>query len=149
MWKSRYRAFELCPKIRKFKPQGLTDSQFAEWILDKVNRALSSPTIGKQGCNGQCLLLPGCSKAPFLLARDGSSRRYSAIKIWQHRKPNRKFMAVELHRFILWCKEGAPVGVNTDALHNFDCRQGCINPEHLRWGTPEENAADRQRLLAG
>ena len=149
MWKSRSRSFELCPKVQKFKPPGFSDSQFAESILNKVNQALSSPPFGKQGYTGQCLLLPDCSKAPFLLAKDGSSRRYSAMKIWQQRKSKRKFMAVELHRFILWCKDGAPVGANTDALHNFDCRQGCINPQHLRWGTPEENAADRQRLLAG
>ena len=149
MWRCRSKAFDLGPKVQKFKPSTLSDSQFAHNILEQVGVQLHLPSSRRhlwQSESEECMLLPLNSKSPFMLAKPGSTRRYSAIKLWKPRSRT-SFLALDLHRFILWCKDGAPVGDNQDALHIFDCRPGCINPAHVRWGTPQENADDRLRLV--
>ena len=49
--------------------------------------------------------------------------------------------AVKAHRAVLEMAKGPPPPGKPWALHGCGSR-GCINPHHLRWGTPKENFED-------
>ena len=146
-WHCRGHTFKI-GRIRRFKPVGLTDRAYAQQILDLISQALYSPFCSGDLCtidSEECILLPVHCTSLFFPVKDTSTRRYSAIVF---RKSRAKMLVVELHRMLLIWKEGPPVGPCQDALHRYNCLPGCINPSHLRWGTPKENAADRERKAA-
>lgn len=49
--------------------------------------------------------------------------------------------AVKAHRAVLEMAKGPPPPGKPWALHGCGAR-GCVNPHHLRWGTPKENFED-------
>ena len=38
-----------------------------------------------------------------------------------------------------------PEGEDWHALHEPGCLPNCLNPAHLRWGTPKDSAAKRRK----
>ncbi len=142
------KAFRLSSKVRKFKSSGQSDSEFAQMVIDNVDKVLLTSCIAESlstVTKEKCLCLKDSCKEPLLLVKPNSTRRYSAYRLKNSR--SKKFVALDLHRALLHWKEGPPDGEGHDALHEYDCLGGCINPTHLHWGTPMENAADRQKLM--
>jgi hypothetical protein len=63
----------------------------------------------------------------------------------QGRKPknwkNGPIVRIDAHRLVLWACRGPPptdLGDSAVAMHLCDCK-ACINPCHLRWGSPSDN----------
>lgn len=49
------------------------------------------------------------------------------------------------HRYLLEIKEGPAPSDNHEACHACGCgHKGCVNPNHLYWGTRAQNVADRK-----
>lgn len=96
------------------KPRTASDGEPMAWLLAHVNH------IGEE-----------CLRWPF-----GTSKGY-AIVVVEGRTQTAARIMCQL-RF------GTPPSERHEAAHS--CGQGhnaCINPQHVRWATPEENQADR------
>jgi hypothetical protein len=51
--------------------------------------------------------------------------------------------SIYVHRLICWLLHGTPASDNLQAIHTCG-RSYCLNPWHLQWGTPLQNAQDRR-----
>lgn len=73
-----------------------------------------------------------CILWPFSRTRDGYGKAY-----WNGRHVNAHRVACEL-------MHGHPPDVSYEAAHTCgNGHLGCVNPLHVRWTTPKENAADK------
>lgn len=73
------------------------------------------------------------------------SRRYPAVHVDEK---NRSKKLEGIHRFLLVCRDGPAPTDKPLALHRPCCPSHCINPAHLRWGSHQDNADDRQKKMA-
>ena len=81
------------------------------------------------------------------LADHGESR---SCLLWQHEIDNHGYGRadanggrVSVHRVACWAAHGAPTEEKPLALHSCHTRT-CYNPQHLRWGSNQENREDRR-----
>ena len=65
-----------------------------------------------------------------------SSHGYGQINI--------NYRRVGAHRLMCELKHGPPQTETDEAAHSCgNGASGCVNPKHLRWATPQQNAADK------
>ena len=74
-----------------------------------------------------------CLIWPFARGRDGRGRMYTEDG------------AAQAHRVMCTLVLGEPPTPKHEAAHSCGKgHEGCVNPRHLKWATPRENAADRK-----
>jgi hypothetical protein len=79
----------------------------------------------------------GCRLWQGRIAKDG----YGRFAVWP---THTQKVSAPAHRLALLLSKGLPPSPEMQAAHS--CRnRHCVAPEHLRWATAEENAADRKR----
>lgn len=75
---------------------------------------------------------PECLKWPYTTTRHG----YGTLRIGRRRSTASRYVCELVH--------GAPPTKEHQAAHSCGKgHEGCISPVHLRWATPDENAADK------
>ena len=80
-----------------------------------------------------------------------NSAKSDACVLWQHGRDSQGYGRASMpgfstrlaHRIICEMRHGAPIG-RVLALHSCgNGHLGCVNPEHLSWGTAKENSDDK------
>lgn len=115
--------------------KGLCTSHYRRWLEygDPLGgRILRGTAVAwmeqhKNFTSDECLIWP------FAKARGG----YGSVGVGD--RTTRK-----VHRLMCEYRHGPPPHGKTDAAHSCgNGHLGCVNPQHLRWATKAENAADR------
>ena len=81
--------------------------------------------------NNECWNWTGC-----LYDKNARSGGYGGIRLNHSNERS--------HRVALWITKGPPPLDKPCALHSCKQNRLCCNPEHLRWGTHQENMIDRK-----
>ena len=106
-------------EIVKRRPNNLLLEELVKWIIESQTKR-----------EGECLLWQGAINS------SGYGHTSHAGRI------------VEVHRLICQQYHGDPTEDKNCALHSCDVRN-CCSPEHIRWGSNNENVQDRVKRGRG
>ena len=115
--------------------RGWCDRHYRRW------RRHGDPLAGKRGAR-----LPDADILAWLL---NQTEQRGACRIWTGRTNAGGYGSFKLaqrgtlvHRWICRLFHGTPPDGKPFAIHSCD-RPACVNPDHLRWGSQQDNVADR------